>query len=396
MDVRDYVFSCPVCQRGKVDTRRSAGTLHPLEYPRRKWKDISVDFIVGLPSTENKCDTVMTVTDRDTKMVHLVAMRATDGAPEVATHFMREIWRLHGVPTSIVSDRDGRFISTFWQELMKLLGTKLRMSLAFHPQTDGQSEKANDVVETTLRLYTDFEGRHWDRQLATVEFTINNTVNASTGYTPFYLQQGYHPHALADLLSEVSYEGKETVREWTQRLADDFQSASQAIDYAQKRMKEAYDKNKQEVVFEPRDKVLLSVGKKRQVMLTLPGQVGNRKLRAKYVGPYDVLERVSTVAYRLRLPRHLRLHPVFHVDRLKPWRTAQRVRREDEGETRAVNSQGTEFKVEALLKTRQVKRGRGTIRKYLVKWAGYPLHEATWEPERNLRYDRLKRAFWAQ
>ena len=199
-------------------------------------------------------------------------------------------------------------------------------------------------------------------------------------------------------MSEASYEGKESIREWTKRLERDFERARQAVDYAQKRMKALHNRNKQEMIYEAGDKVLRSAGKKKQLMLTFPGQVDSRKLRARYIGPFEIQEKVSAVAYQLKLPRHLRLHPVFHVDRLKPWKIAQRVSRtgEGEGEPNAVNNQRDEFKVETLLKTRQVKRGRGTTREYLVKWAGYPLHEATWEPESNLRCEGLKRDFWAR
>ena len=381
LDVRDYVLSCPVCQRGKTDHQRLAGTLQPLQFPKQKWKDIAVDFVTGLPVTDRQFDAVMTVVDRCTKMVHLVPMKTTDGAQEVADHFQRHIWKLHGIPRSIVSDRDGRFISAFWKELMRLLGTQLRMSSAFHPQTDGQSEKANDVVETTLRLFTDFEGREWDKQLPVVEFTVNNTVSAATGYTPFYLNQGYHPHSLIDLLADGNCEENEAVDAWARRLSKDFREAENAIEYAQKRMKQLHDRNKQDIEYHEGDKVLLSMGKKKQLLLTLPGQAENRKLRAKYVGPFEVQEKISAVAYRLKLPRHFRLHPVFHIDRLKPWKTAQRVNREIESQPQALNREQDVFRVEKLLKTRTVKCGRKTMREFLVKWAGFPLHEATWEPE---------------
>ena len=180
-----------------------------------------MDFVTGLPLTARNHDAILTVVDRCTKMVHLVPMHSTDSAKEVATLFLRNIWRLHGVPRSIVSDRDGRFVSAFWQELMQLLGTKLRMSSAFHPQTDGQTEKANDVAETTLRLYTEYDATDWDLQLPMVEFTMNNTVQASTGFTPFYLHQGYHPDALADLLYERETR-EESISDWVTRLADEW------------------------------------------------------------------------------------------------------------------------------------------------------------------------------
>ena len=138
------------------------------------------------------------------------------------------------------------------------------------------------------------------------------------------------------------------------------------------------------------------MGKKKQLLLTLPSQAENRKLRAKYVGPFEVQEKISAVAYRLKLPRHFRLHPVFHIDRLKPWKTAQRVNRGIESQPQALNREQDVFRVEKLLKTRTVKRGRKTMREFLVKWAGFPLHEATWEPERNIQGKQLLRDFWTR
>ncbi len=238
LDVRDYVSSCPECQRSKVDHGRARGTLQPLQFPTRKWMDISMDFVTGLPRTTRNKDAILTVVDRCTKMTHLIPLNVMSSAADVAALFLKEIWRLHGVPRSIVSDRDGRFVSAFWQELMRLLGTRLRMSSAFHPQTDGQTERANDVAETTLRLYTEYDATDWDLQLPTVEFTMNNTVHASTGYTPFYLYQGYHPDALADLLSEAG-EGKvESVNDWTKRLVKDIEKAESSVRTAQERMKQ--------------------------------------------------------------------------------------------------------------------------------------------------------------
>ena len=151
LDVRDFVLGCPVCQQEKSVTKLPAGLLEPLALPEQKWADVSMDFIMGLPRSSNGNDGILTVVDRATKMVHLVPVKQTITASETAQVYWTNIGRLHGLPRSIVSDRDPRFVSKFWQGLWSLLGTKLRMSSAYHPQTDGQTEAMNRVVEMILR-----------------------------------------------------------------------------------------------------------------------------------------------------------------------------------------------------------------------------------------------------
>ena len=145
-DIKDYVFSCQKCQEMKSLRQAPSGLLQPLPIPKGKWQDISMDFITELPKSSSGNDAIMTVVDRATKMTHFIATKTDISAPEVAELFRDHIWKMHGIPRSIVSDRDSRFVSIFWRSLMKLVGTKLRFSTAYHPQTDGQSEKMNDVV----------------------------------------------------------------------------------------------------------------------------------------------------------------------------------------------------------------------------------------------------------
>ena len=395
-DVRDYVLSCPACQRGKSDHRQLPGQLKPLEYPTKKWQHIAVDFIVALPRTVQGHDAIMTVVDRSTKMVHLVPTVGTATAVDVAQLFVSHVWKLHGVPRTIVSDRDSKFVSAFWQELMRLLGTKLKMSSAFHPQTDGQSEKTNDVVETTLRLFAEFGEQDWDRHLPMVEFTINNSVNASTGFTPFYLAAGYHPDSLADLLCEKEDTRVESVNDWTSRLQGEMEKAKKAVLYAQWKMQEIQNKKRRNEVFAVGDKVLLSLGRGKQLMTNVPGLAENKKFRPKYVGPFTVQEKVSDVAYRLSLPAHLKIHPVLHVDRLRRWQSAARVERPAPKAPAPVNPAENRFEVDRILRTRVTHRGGKERREYLILWRGYPLHDATWEPAENLQCTRKLQEFWSE
>ena len=193
-------------------------------------------------------DGILTVVDRATKMVHLVAVNQTITAAETALVFWNAVGKLHGIPRSVVSDRDPRFVSRFWQELWRLLGTKLRMSSAHHPQTDGQTEAANRVVEMVLRctLHGSSEPSQWARDLSLVEFVINSSPSQSTGYAPFYLNYGYYPATPLDLIQDAETTTVEGVNQFVQRLEKTFARASQMLQRAQERQKIQADRTEEE------------------------------------------------------------------------------------------------------------------------------------------------------
>ena len=137
VDIAKYVASCGICQKVKAEHKRPAGLLKPLEIPEWKWKNIAMDFVVGLPRSPRGKDAIWVVIDRLTKVAHFIPMKQTSSAADLVPLYIKEVVRLHGVPKSIVSDRDSKFVSKFWQSLHNAMGTKLDMSVAFHPQTDG-------------------------------------------------------------------------------------------------------------------------------------------------------------------------------------------------------------------------------------------------------------------
>jgi hypothetical protein len=151
VDVSKYVATCEVCQRVKAEHKRPACLLKPLEIPEWKWEHITMDFVVGLPRSPRGRDAIWVVVDRLTKSAHFIPMKTTNLASDLVPLYMKEVVRLHGVPKSIVSDRDSKFVSKFWESLHSALGTKLSLSVAFHPQTDGQSERTIQTLEDMLR-----------------------------------------------------------------------------------------------------------------------------------------------------------------------------------------------------------------------------------------------------
>ncbi|KAF1333196.1 Pol protein, partial [Globisporangium splendens] len=189
--VRKYVRACEVCQRVKPAPVTNA-PLRSLPVPTDWWKSVSMDFIFGLPADSSKKTGILVIVDRFSKMVHLSAVPASVTAKQTAQIFLDSVFRLHGMPTEIVSDRDPRFTAAFWQELFRLLGTQLKMSTADHPQTDGQTERVNRTLEDILRSYA-HSFTHWSECLPLAEFAINNSVHVSTGHTPFYVNALRHP-----------------------------------------------------------------------------------------------------------------------------------------------------------------------------------------------------------
>ncbi len=199
--VARYVSTCPVCQRTKGSNQKPIGLLRPLAVPAERWDQVTMDFITGLPTTTTGCDAITSFVDKLSKMVHFAAGRKSDTAQTVASQFFEQVYRHHGLPLSIVSDRDPRFLSAFWQELWDLCGTRLDMSTPYHAQTDGQTERINRWLEDALRAYVNAQQEDWDQKLASLEFAYNDKVQASTGFTPFYLNTGRHPRTPASLLN---------------------------------------------------------------------------------------------------------------------------------------------------------------------------------------------------
>ncbi|KAJ9520936.1 hypothetical protein QJQ45_014130 [Haematococcus lacustris] len=185
--VHNYVRTCTHCQRNKSNTAKPIGLLHPLPIPQHRWEHVSMDLITQLPSTAAGHDAIVVFVDKLTKMIHAVPTTTTVTAPILARIFFDHVFRLHGLPKVIVSDRDPRFTAAFWKELFHLTGTHLNMSTANHPQTDGQTERANRTLEDMLRNFVSPHHDDWDTHLTAAEFAYNSSVHAATGFTPFHL-----------------------------------------------------------------------------------------------------------------------------------------------------------------------------------------------------------------
>ena len=184
-EIAEYVAQCDVCQRVKAEHQRPAGLLQPLPIPEWKWEQIGMDFITGLPRTRSGYDSIWVIVDRLTKVAHFIPVKTTYSSNKLAELYLARIVCLHGVPKSIVSDRGSQFTSRFWEGLHEALGTVLNFSTAYHPQTDGQTERVNQVLEDMLQACALDYGKGWDKNLPYAEFSYNNSYQASLQMSPF-------------------------------------------------------------------------------------------------------------------------------------------------------------------------------------------------------------------
>ena len=381
-DVEHYVLHCPLCQRNKARTTKSAGLLQPLELPHAPWHTVSMDFITQLPRSESGHDAIFVVVDKLTKMCHFVATSSTATAEQTALLYLNHVWKLHGVPKVIVSDRDPLFTSQFTRALCKSIGSQQRLSTAYHPQTDGQTERVNRVLEDMLRMYVNRSQTDWDEKLACAEFAVNNSEHVSTGTTPFFLNYGYHPYLPVSLLPNHRVLGATAFAQRMQRLIAE---ARREHRVATQRQAQYANSKRRDVQFAEGDWVLLS-------SKNLRFKQGTPKLLPRWVGPFQVAKRVGTQAYELVLPARWKIHDVFHVSVLERYRTDGSVQPPPPAE---LLGDEEEYEVEQILEHRRTK-GRGpNPYEYLVKWTGQSHEHNTWEPHVNLTNapDVLKR-YW--
>jgi hypothetical protein len=321
-DVADFVAHCDSCQRVKASTQLPAGLLHPLEIPARKWQSMSMDLITGLPKSRGGFDAIWVAVDRLSKCAHFAATTTEADAVAIAKLMRERVFTLHGFPAEIVSDRDPRWTGKFSRELFKLTGCRSALSTAFHPQTDGQTERLNRILEDYLRHYVTGRYVDWDHHLCEAEFAYNNTWQVSINATPFQLTFGQDPRIpfqeVLPTRMTVKLQDQDYVpaaAEFVRRMREDLDHARQCLKAAQDRMKAYADRHRREPPsFQVGDEVLLSTKH-----LRFPHSK-TRKLLPRFIGPFQVDRVVSPVAFKLRLPKHMRVHNVFHVSMLKPYR----------------------------------------------------------------------------
>jgi hypothetical protein len=259
--LRNFIKNCDTCQRHKATNTKPAGLLQPLPIAEHVWSDISMDFIDGLPSSYGRT-TIFVVVDRLSKYGHFTPLKHPYTAAQVAQTFFEVIFKLHGIPSSIVCDRDPVFTGIFWHELFRLHGTKFNFSSAYHPQTNSQTEVVNRTIEMYLRCFTSSSPKQWAKWLPWVEYCYNTGYHSATKRTPFQIVYGRPPPSM---LPYVPGTTKSAAVEDTLRVRDEIsQEVRQHLLDAQNRMKQVYDKGHVEQSFSEGEWVYLKLQGYRQ------------------------------------------------------------------------------------------------------------------------------------
>jgi hypothetical protein len=312
-DVERICEKCITCKQAK-SRLKPHGLYTPLPIPSEPWTDISMDFVLGLPRTKRGRDSVFVVVDRFSKMAHFIACHKTDDASHIADLFFKEIVRLHGMPKTIVSDRDAKFLSYFWKTLWGKLGTKLLFSTTCHPQTDGQTEVVNRTLSSLLRAIIKRNLKTWEDCLPHVEFADNRSIHSATKFSPFEIVYGFNPLSPLDLTSlpvseRVNLDGKKKA-EFVKMIHE---KARLNIERRTKQYVHQANKGRKKVVFEPGDWVWLHLRKDR-----FP-EKRRSKLLPRGDGPFQVVERINDNAYKLDLPGEYGVSASFNVADLSPF-----------------------------------------------------------------------------
>ncbi|CAM8877778.1 unnamed protein product [Rhodiola kirilowii] len=335
-----------------------------------------MDFVTCLPRSNQKT-VVMVIVDRLSKYAHFCAMRSGFTAESVASMFVQEVCRLHGVPASIVSDRDPVFMSMFWQELFRRQGTILAHSSAYHPQTDGQTEVINRLMEDYLRSYAGEYQTKWTDMLPWAELHYNTALHSGLGASPFEAVYGRPPPTLMDYTT-----GDSKVAEVDNLLttrSELIRRLRAHLARAQQRMTQQANKHRSEVEFAVGDWAFVKLHPHRQTTLR-PHR--SSKLAKRYYGPFEVIDRIGKVAYRLALPEGSKVHNVFHVSVLKKCRAKPPFAQVDWPECFVDNH--PLLVPEEVLAARVIQRGEHDVPQLKVKWKGHGHEDATWEDQESL------------
>jgi hypothetical protein len=341
-----------------------------------------MDFVTCLPITLEGWDTIVTFVDRFTKMVHFVPCTVTGlRASKLADIFIDKIFKYHGVPSKIISDRDPKMNNLWWKEVMARLGARCRFSTAFHPETDGQSEVFNRSLQEVLRHFIAPDMTNWAELLPMVEFACNSHRHEGTKHTPFYLNYGRHPARPIDLTFRSSVPANESssdkaLRCDAEKTAEELHRAIKATEQLlldhNSRMKQQADKKRKDHPFLEGDQCWLS-------SKHFSWKHGSRKLCPKYMGPFKILRAVGPSSFAIELPSDWRIYNVFHVSKLKPVHPQTRYMYPDPSK---VVDGVPQWEVNTIVKHRVLKTGKI---EYLVNWTGFGVEYNSWLNEDQLQ-----------
>ena len=314
-DIAKYCDSCHTCKISKPNNQKPYGLLQPLPVPLRPWEGMGMDFVGPLPESKNRhgiFDMICTMIDLLTGMTHLAPLRQDYRAKQIAELVFDNVYKLHGLPKYIVSDCDSLFMSTFWDHLHELIGVKLRMSSAYHPQTDGSTERMNHTVSQMLRQCISPKQNDWVTKLPAIEFAINSARSETTGYAPFFLNYGRMPRPM--LWNSAPANEFAAIRTFVQKTKDTIMSAHDSILQGRIKQSRQANRHRRPAPFVEGDLTYISTQN-----ISLPkGRA--RKLAPKFIGPFKIIKDFGNNSFKIELPPELKrrgVHPVFHASLLR-------------------------------------------------------------------------------
>uniref|UniRef100_A0A8H7KFJ6 RNA-directed DNA polymerase n=1 Tax=Bionectria ochroleuca TaxID=29856 RepID=A0A8H7KFJ6_BIOOC len=371
-EVQTVVSECDTCARIKSARHKPYGELKPVSVPERPWQSVSFDHIVKLPKSKEpmtgvEYDSILVVIDRLTKYGHFIPYKEASSAEDLAYQFLRHVVSHHGLPDEIISDRGTTFASKFWQSLMAQMGTKHKLSTAYHPQSNGQTERLNQTLEQYLQAYINYEQDNWVQLLPTAQIAYNSSVQESTQLSPMYTNYSYEP----EFQNRPELDGPDApaailTKETLHSLHAEMKTE---LEFIQKRMKKYYDKTRLKgPILKEGDKVYLL---RKNITTTRPSD----KLDYKKLGPFKILKKKSDTNYELSLPDTMHIHPIFHISLL------EKAPENAPDQDHPIEVYEEEYEPEKILK-KEVRNGQTF---YLIKWKGYDENDNTWEPVKHLK-----------
>ena len=310
-DVERYVRNCHPCRRSKASRQSQFGVLKPNPILDAPWQDLSMDFVVGLPQSQ-EYDAIWMVVDRLTKLRHMVPCNSTCSSEDLANLFLHNVWKHHGPPSTVISNRGPQFASRFWKALCERLGIERRLSTGCHPQMDGQTERFNTTMEEYLRLYVNHHQDDWVDWLPLCEFAANNAASETTQVSPFFATFGRDPRMNFDLDQPIENPEQARAHEAAANLQKIHALVKAEMTAAQYQHAKAYDKGRRPALrFEPGDRVWLDTC---FIKTTWPA----RKVDWKKLGPFPVKRAIGSHAYKLEFPADIKVNPVQLISLLSP------------------------------------------------------------------------------
>lgn len=379
--IKDYISGCDTCLRNKNSHHKPYGLLQPLPVPDTPWASVSVDFITQLPPS-NDFTAICVFVDRFSKMALFIPSTNQIDAEGTSELFIKHVFCHFGLPSDMVSDRGATFTSKFTQYLLRGLQIKQKLSTAFHPQTDGQTERVNSVLEQYLRCYINYQQSDWSTYLPIAQFAYNNAKHSTTEHTPFYAVFGYHPRLSVTL--PRSNKDQTPADQRLQNIHNLHEEMKFNIKLSLEKHSQYYNKRVTKgPSYQVGDKVWLSTK-------NIKSQRPTGKLDYKRLGPFPIIEAIGSRSFKLQLPPTMKIYPVFHTNLLEPFVEDAIEGRSPTALPPVIIDQHQEYEVESIVDSRLHRRKL----QYLVHWKGYSTMDRTWERAGNLTHcDTLLRDF---